>query len=210
MVVEDGIGTFIVMGDDPRTMQQFAEEVMPALREAVDDALPAGSTGERIRPAAATAARRDGIDYDGVPEALRDTAVEPGDPGYRTARGGYLRGGAPGLVLRPSTTDQVVEALAYARRHPDLPLGVRSGGHGISGRSTNDGGLVIDVGGLNGIEVLDASERLVRVGAGARWADVAAALAPHGWALSSGDYGGVGVGGLATAGASGTCRGRTG
>lgn len=200
MVVEDGIGTFIVMGDDPRTMQQFAEEVMPALREAVDDALPAGSAGERIRPAAAIAARRDGIDYDGVPEALRDTAVEPGDPGYRTARGGYLRGGAPGLVLRPSTTDQVVEALAYARRHPDLPLGVRSGGHGISGRSTNDGGLVIDVGGLNGIEVLDASERLVRVGAGARWADVAAALAPHGWALSSGDYGGVGVGGLATAG----------
>ena len=30
--------------------------------------------------------------------------------------------------------------------------------------------------------------------------DVAAALAPYGWGLSSGDYGGVGVGGLATAG----------
>jgi FAD/FMN-containing dehydrogenase len=40
----------------------------------------------------------------------------------------------------------------------------------------------------------------VRVGPGARWAEVAAAIAPHGWALSSGDYGGVGVGGLATAG----------
>jgi hypothetical protein len=38
------------------------------------------------------------------------------------------------------------------------------------------------------------------VAAGARWKDVAAALASHGWALSSGDYGGVGVGGLATAG----------
>ena len=34
---------------------------------------------------------------------------------------------------------------------------------------------------------------------GARWAEVAAALQPYGWALSSGDYGGVGVGGLATA-----------
>ena len=44
------------------------------------------------------------------------------------------------------------------------------------------------------------SRRLVRIGAGARWKDVAAFLAPHGWALSSGDYGGVGVGGLATAG----------
>ena len=30
--------------------------------------------------------------------------------------------------------------------------------------------------------------------------DVAAALEPYGWALNSGDYGGVGVGGLATAG----------
>ncbi len=30
--------------------------------------------------------------------------------------------------------------------------------------------------------------------------EVAAALGEHGWALSSGDYGGVGVGGLATAG----------
>ncbi|TDD72440.1 LLM class flavin-dependent oxidoreductase [Jiangella aurantiaca] len=200
LVVEDGIGTFIVMGDDPRTMQQFAEEVIPALRAAVDDAVPAGSAGERIRPAAALAARREGIDYDGVPASLRDSAVEPGDPDYRTVRGGYLRGGSPGLVLRPSSTAEVVEALAYARRHPDLPLGIRSGGHGISGRSTNNGGMVIDVGRLDRIEVLDESQRLVRIGAGARWMDVATALAPHGWALSSGDYGGVGVGGLATAG----------
>jgi hypothetical protein len=40
----------------------------------------------------------------------------------------------------------------------------------------------------------------VRIEPGARWMDVAAFLAPYGWALSSGDYGGVGVGGLATAG----------
>jgi FAD/FMN-containing dehydrogenase len=40
----------------------------------------------------------------------------------------------------------------------------------------------------------------VRLGPGARWGDVAQALAPHGLAMSSGDYGDVGVGGLATAG----------
>ncbi|MEZ4504602.1 MAG: FAD-binding protein [Thermomicrobiales bacterium] len=40
----------------------------------------------------------------------------------------------------------------------------------------------------------------MRVEPGARWMDVAAAIEPYGWALSSGDYGGVGVGGLATAG----------
>ena len=74
---------------------------------------------------------------------------------------------------------------------------MRSGGHGISGRSTNDGGIVIDVGRLNAIAV-DGDR--VRLGPGARWGEVAQALAPHGLGMSSGDYGDVGVGGLATAG----------
>jgi len=95
--------------------------------------------------------------------------------------------------------DEIVDALAFARDQ-EVPLAVRSGGHGISGRSTNDGGIVIDLSGMRKITVLSEADRLVRVEAGARWKDVAAALAPHGWALSSGDYGGVGVGGLATAG----------
>jgi FAD/FMN-containing dehydrogenase len=50
------------------------------------------------------------------------------------------------------------------------------------------------------MRVLDEAARLVRIEAGARRKDVAAFLEPYGWALSSGDYGGVGVGGLATAG----------
>ncbi len=152
------------------------------------------------RSAAARARRVPGIDYDGVPESLADAIVEPGDPAYRSVSSTYLRGGAPGLVLRPRTADEVADALGFARRHPDVPLGVRSGGHGVSGRSTNRGGLVIDVGRMNGIEVLDRERRLVRIGPGATWKQVAAALHPFGWALGSGDYGGVGVGGLATAG----------
>ncbi|MFD9053664.1 FAD-binding oxidoreductase, partial [Streptomyces zaomyceticus] len=79
-------------------------------------------------------------------------------------------------------------------------LSLRSGGHGISGRSTNHGGIVVDLADLSQVRVLDATTGLVRVGAGARWGDVARTLAPHGLALSSGDTGDVGVGGLATAG----------
>ena len=60
--------------------------------------------------------------------------------------------------------------------------------------------LVIDVSALNSVEIIDTATRRVRVGPGATWSDVAAAIEPHGWAISSGDYGGVGVGGLATAG----------
>ena len=133
-----------------------------------------------------------------MPAGLR--AIEPGDFEYADVRSTYMRGGAPGIVLQPDSPAQVAEAVAFARRHPDAALAVRSGGHGISGRSTNDGGIVIDLRRLNAIEVIDEERRLVRIGPGARWMEVAAALGEHGWALTSGDYGGVGVGGLATAG----------
>jgi len=33
LAVQDGIDTFVRFSDDPRTLEQFAEEVIPALRE---------------------------------------------------------------------------------------------------------------------------------------------------------------------------------
>jgi hypothetical protein len=188
------------MTDKLSTMERFAHEVIPALREAVDRKLPGPLPTTGSRNSSVRRKRREGIDYDAVPRSLAATAVEPGDIEYSRVRNNYLRGGAPGLVLRPSTTAEVVEALRFARAHPLLQLGVRSGGHGISGRSTNDGGIVIGLGRLNQVEVLDKATRRIRVGPGARWRQVAAELQPYGWALTSGDYGGVGVGGLATAG----------
>ncbi|RIV38038.1 FAD-binding protein [Micromonospora radicis] len=190
--------------DQIRRLAEAGAPVVVPVRSAAEiarlAALVAGDGRGTGRSAAVRARRRAGIDYDGVPTSLADVAVEPGDPAYRGVTSTYLRGGAPGLVLRPRTPAEVADALAFARRHRQLPLGIRSGGHGVSGRSTNDGGLVIDVGALNGIEVLDTERRLVRIGPGATWKQVAAELDRYGWALGSGDYGGVGVGGLATAG----------
>ncbi|HEY0247990.1 MAG TPA: LLM class flavin-dependent oxidoreductase [Gryllotalpicola sp.] len=200
--LEDGISVFIVMGDDPRILERWSAEIMPAVRDEVtrERGTRGTRTPERIRSSVALGKRRSGIDYEGVPAALAAHAVEPGDSGYARYTASYLRGGAPGLVLRPQTIAEVADAVAYASRHRELPLGILSAGHGISGRSLNDGGLVIDVSAFNTIEVLDAASGHVRIGPGARWIDVARALAPHGLALTSGDYGGVGVGGLATAG----------
>ena len=201
LVLEDGVGTLIVMADDPDIMRVFAEQVIPPLRETAGrERASRGQVPAPARSAATLARRRDGIDYDGLPASLTEAAVEPGDFGYSRVRSTYLRGGAPGLVLQVTSVPQVVDALAFARDADGVALSLRSGGHGLSGRSTNDGGIVIDVSALNTIEILDKATRRVRLGPGARWMDVAAALAPHGWALSSGDYGGVGVGGLATAG----------
>ncbi|MEL4319277.1 LLM class flavin-dependent oxidoreductase [Leifsonia sp. YIM 134122] len=203
-VLDDGVGTFILASDDSGTMQRFAEEVAPALREAVDAELSsrggASTSGARVRSTTALSKRREGIDYGSVPASLAASVIEPGDARFSRVRSTYMRGGSPGIVLPVRSTAEVVDAVAFARAHPSVPLAVRSGGHGISGRSTNDGGIVIDLSAMNAIEVTDAASRRVRLEPGARWMDVAAALGEHGWALSSGDYGGVGVGGLATAG----------
>lgn len=200
LALEDGVSTFILMADDADTMARFAHDVAPALREAVAREAPETLNAPTIRRAAVRARRHEGIDYDHVPESLADAAIEPGDSGYARVKSTYMRSGAPGIVFQVRDTQEILDALAFARAHPDKPLGIRSGGHGISGRSTNRGGIVIDLSKLNRIEILDEATRRIRVEAGARWMDVALAIEPYGWALSSGDYGGVGVGGLATAG----------
>lgn len=204
MALELGISGFLLASDDAETIEVYGRQVVPLVRENVAAARAgAGVRAALVAPLYVRQHRREHIDYESIPASLVDRAVEPGDVAYGAKQNNYIRGGSPGLVLRPSSAHEVAEALAWARSQgaPDqVPLGVRSGGHGFSGRSTNDGGIVIDLGALNSIEVLDVPGRLVRIEPGARWGEVAAALRPHGWALSSGDSGGVGVGGLATAG----------
>jgi FAD/FMN-containing dehydrogenase len=84
----------------------------------------------------------DGTEYGAVPASLAEAAVRPGEPAYPQLASTFRRG-APGIVLLPRTVEQVVDAVGFAGRQPHVPLGIRSGGHGLSGRSTNDGGIVV-------------------------------------------------------------------
>ncbi len=125
--------------------------------------------------------------------------LRPGDEGYDDAARVFFASGRPALVIRPRDPVEVAAAVRHAARH-DLTVSVRSGGHSALGHGTNTGGLVIDLAHLDAVEVLDAERRLVRVGGGATWGEVAAALDPHGWGLTSGDTADVGVGGLTLGG----------
>ena len=196
LVLEHGFSGFFFAGDDHDVIRMIGTEVAPIVRKLVKKA-----RGGAAAPKSSTllSKRVAGIDYDGLPPALAGRTIEPGDFRYESVRHSYVWSGRPGLVIRPESAEEVSRAVTYARAQ-SVPLSVRSGGHGLSGRSTNRDGTVIDLGAMNGIEVLDAERGLVRVGPGARWGEVAAKLAEHGLAMSSGDYGGVGVGGLATAG----------
>ena len=125
--------------------------------------------------------------------------IEPGGAEYESASRSVLASGSPARVLRPKSVGDVQAGVRFAAR-AGLVLSVRGGGHGFAGFGTNDGGVVIDLSKLTNVEITDSERHLVRIGGGATWGQVAAVLAPHGLAISSGDTKSVGVGGLTLTG----------
>lgn len=207
-----GYGTsgFVLGSDDPQVLQHFGSEVAPRVRELVaqERGSAAGPAFERpsitvrgvrrLSRADPTAELSDRVDLTALPERLRERVVTPRDAGYADVRSGYMYTGQPGVVVMAGDDDDVVAAVQFAAAQP-ASFAVRSGGHGM-GVDVEPGGILLDVSGLDSIEVLDADTRRVRVGAGATWGHVARALAGHGWAMTTGNFGDTGVGGLGTSG----------
>jgi hypothetical protein len=143
-----------------------------------------------------------------LPGELASLTMSPDDPGYREVRSSYMGVGSPRAVVMAHSESDVAAAVRYAvdvrgQTGVRVPFSVRSGGHGIAGTSTNNGGIIVDLSALNRIEVVDPVAGLVRVQAGAHWGAVAASLTPHDLVMTSGNFGDVGVGGLTTAGGHG-------
>lgn len=204
-----GVSAFILASDERSVLERFTREVAPRVREliAVERRDGRAAPAPLRPPIVLTSGRGDGgttrpgpITRSSLPYRLARCAILPDDPWYEEFRSVYMAEGAPAVVLLCEAVEDVVMAVEFARAYPEYPLSIRSGRHGIAGLSTNDGGIVIDLSRLDQVEVLDPEERLVRLGAGATWGRVAQELAAYGWAMTSGNYGDVGVGGLATAG----------
>ena len=110
----------------------------------------------------------------------------------------------PDVVVSCATTAEVVEAVKTARDR-GLAVAVRGGGHSIAGLSTIDGGMLIDLGPMNGVEV-DAERRLAKVQGGALWSDVDQATQQVGLATPGGVVSDTGVAGLTLGGGYGWLR----
>ncbi len=98
--------------------------------------------------------------------SLRGQLLLAGNDGYEQARkiwnGVFDR--HPALIARCADSADVVKAVNFARSHGVLTA-VRCGGHSISGQSSCDGGLIIDLAPMKEIRV-DAKKMSARAQAG--------------------------------------------
>ncbi|HSN37652.1 MAG TPA: FAD-dependent oxidoreductase, partial [Arthrobacter sp.] len=131
---------------------------------------------------------------------LAGSVIEPQDPLYDEARAVWngMIDVRPRAVIRAGAVGDIDPVLHTARR-TGLPLAVRGGGHNIAGHGTVEGGLVLDLGQLRGVEV-DAKNRLVTVEPGATLADVDRATTTHELAVPLGVISATGVAGLTLGG----------
>src|SRR6185503_8399713 len=132
--------------------------------------------------------------------SFKGEIVLPGDAAYESARQIWNAtiDKHPGVIVRCSTTSDVVHAVNFARDNR-LVLAVRGGGHNIAGSALCDDGLVIDLSQMKAARV-DPGARLVTIEGGATLADLDSATQAHGLATPVGINSTTGIAGLTLGG----------
>lgn len=104
----------------------------------------------------------------------------------------------PAVIVQAASTADIGPVIAFART-TGLRLAIRGGGHNVAGNGSVEGGAVLDLGGLDAVEV-DPDARLVRTGPGAKLGDIDRATEPYDLAVPVGVVSGTGVAGLTLGG----------
>lgn len=108
-----------------------------------------------------------GSDIRDLAASMRGQVLVPGEGGYDQARRVWnaMFDKHPAVITRCASPSDVMRAVTFAREH-QLLTAVRAGGHSLSGKSTCDGGIVIDVSPMQSVRV-DPKARTARVDGGA-------------------------------------------
>jgi FAD/FMN-containing dehydrogenase len=136
--------------------------------------------------------------------------VSPDDAAYDEVRAVHngLVDKRPGLIARCQNVADVQEAVNFGRES-GLEVSVRGGGHNVAGRAVTDGGLMIDLSLMRGVDV-DPRRRRARAQGGATWNEYNRATHVYGQATTGGVVSTTGVGGLTLGGGLGWLMGRYG
>ena len=126
--------------------------------------------------------------------------ITPDDADYDRARGVFM--GAidrrPALIVRAADALDVSRVITLARE-TGTELAVRSGGHSPAGHGVSEGGIVLDLSAMRGLDI-DAERRTAWAQTGLTAAGYTAAAGEHGLATGFGDAGSVGLGGITLSG----------
>ena len=138
-----------------------------------------------------------------VPElraVLHGRVITPDDAVYDEARtvfyGGIDR--RPAAIVRAKDATDVSRVVSFAR-DSGLELAVRSGGHSTAGHGTTEGGIVLDLSEMKGLEI-DVGRRTAWAETGLTAGEYTATAGAHGLATGFGDAGSVGIGGITLGG----------
>ena len=135
-----------------------------------------------------------------VAARFKGPVISPDDPTYDEARqvfaGGVDRW--PSVIVRVADADDVARGIALARE-TGLELAVRSGGHSPAGHGVSDGGIVLDLADMRGLEI-DVEGRTAWAETGLTAGEYTSATGAHGLATGFGDAGSVGIGGITLSG----------
>ena len=135
--------------------------------------------------------------------SLRGELILPEEKGYdqsRTIWNGMIDK-YPAMVVKCAGPSDVIAAVNFAREHK-LILAVKAGGHSFAGRSTCDGGLLIDLSNMKGIRV-DPVLQTARAEAGTLLGDLDHETQAFGLAVTAGVVSHTGIAGLTLGGGQG-------
>ncbi|CUK14816.1 Mitomycin radical oxidase [Ruegeria denitrificans] len=136
--------------------------------------------------------------------------IDPDDNRFNGARAVWnaMIDRRPAVIAQCKSASDVQAAVKLAVAQ-DLPISIKGGGHNVAGHAVCDGGVMIDLSGMRGVEV-DPTARLAKVQGGALWRDVDTATQKHGLATPGGLISDTGVAGLTLSGGIGWLRAKHG
>jgi FAD/FMN-containing dehydrogenase len=139
-------------------------------------------------------------DIEALAAAIRGQLILPGQDGYDAARRVWngMIDRRPALIARCAAPSDVIQAVNFAREH-QLLTAVRCGGHSASGKSTCDGGIVIDLSPMQSVRV-DPVAKLARVEGGSLLRHLDRETRAFGLVTTAGTVSHTGVGGLTLGG----------
>lgn len=131
---------------------------------------------------------------------LSGDLITPSDPDYDAARTVFYGNveNRPALIVRPRNAADIAQTIRLARE-TGLELAIRSGGHSGAAHSTTQGGILLNLSTMKGME-FDLDARTLWAESGLTAGEVTHAAAEHGLVIGFGDSGSVGIGGITLGG----------